>query len=114
MMACLTASVFFFEMSLSPVTQTESVSVRKQHINEQTAHLFIEAMPTPLSQRSEPAEVLLGHFECKTLKIIDAIAAKKVEILSGTTERQPSCHKTRRENAGKLSAIEKKLSAHSL
>ena len=72
-----------FEMSISPVAQTQSVSVRKWYINEQTAHLFMEVMSTSVSPRSESVDVLLDTFECKTLKSINIIAPKKIKILSG-------------------------------
>ena len=52
----------FFEMSVSPVAQTESLSVRKRFVNEQTAHLFMRVISTSWS---ESADVPLDHFESK-------------------------------------------------
>ena len=63
----------FFEMPEPPVTQTESVSVRKRYINEQTARLFMEVTSTSVSPTSESVDELVDHFECKILKIIEAI-----------------------------------------
>ena len=71
----------FFQISMHPHVQRESVTVKKRIIKDGTAALFQQALSETQSQTSESADDLMVNFNSRMTHIMDVIAPVKIKTV---------------------------------
>ncbi len=72
-----------FDILISVVTESRSVSVRKRHINENTSVLLMKAISLTPSISAESVDLILDSFNSKVENVIDVISPVKVYKKNG-------------------------------
>ncbi len=75
--------ITFFDILISVITESRSVSVRKRCINENISALFMKAISLTPSISADTVDLLLDSFNLKVKNVIDDIALIKVSKKTG-------------------------------